>query len=99
MPEIDAPHLIDYLFEAGPTLISSMGEGPLTHSELHAWQRNTGITLQPWEARIMIRLSKDYLGEAQRAKARDAEAPWIDDDYQRRHRERLLDRIKSGFAT
>lgn len=44
-----------------------MGECPLTHEELRAWQENIGLALQPWEVRFLHRLSLDYLIQAQRA--------------------------------
>jgi hypothetical protein len=85
MPPIeDAAHyLISYLFEIGPTLAAGMGNGPLTHAEIMAWQINTGIELQSWEARILKRLSNHYLAESQRATARDCPAPWADAPYVR----------------
>ena len=76
MPSIDTPHLIEYLYEIGPTLSGAMGESPLTHEELRAWQENTGIELQPWEVRLLLRLSRDYLTESQNAQKRDCLAPY-----------------------
>lgn len=81
--EAEAQYLIAYLFEIGPTLAAGMGNGPLTHSEIQAWQNNTGIELQPWEARFVKRLSNEYLNESQRAVARDCPAPWADAPYVR----------------
>lgn len=78
MPPCDTPHLVAWLFEIGPTLPAGMGEGPLTHGELHSWQLNTGITLHSWEARLLRRLSLDYLTESHKARARDCPAPWGD---------------------
>ena len=67
MPPIDARYLIDYLYEVGPTVGGPMGECPLTHAELRAWQDNVGIEVQPWEARFLRRLSIEYLTQAQAA--------------------------------
>ena len=69
-------YLLGYLWEVGPTLVAGMGAGPLTHQELRAWQANSGIRLQPWEARILHRLSIDYLAEMSRAEKADCLAPW-----------------------
>ena len=46
MPPCDCGYLVGYLFEVGPT----MGESPVTHTEIANWQRNTGIELNSWEA-------------------------------------------------
>lgn len=76
MPPCDAHYLASYLFEIGPTSPSSAGEAPVTHSELAAWMGNTGICLNPWEARTLRRLSIDYLNESQKATKRGHPAPW-----------------------
>lgn len=78
MPPCDAPHLVAWLFEIGPTLPAGMSDGPITHGELANWQANTGITLHSWEARLLRRLSLDYLDQSHKARARDCPAPWGD---------------------
>jgi hypothetical protein len=83
MPPCDAPYLVEYLFEIGPTMAAGMGNGPLTHGEIASWQNNTGIDLNAWETRTLKRLSLDYLGESQRATARDAMPPWDECPYGR----------------
>jgi hypothetical protein len=69
-------YLLGYLWEVGPTMAAGMGAGPVTHTELRAWQANTGIELAPWEARILRRLSHDYLAESHAAEKPDRAAPW-----------------------
>lgn len=79
MPPLDCgAHVLDYLWDWGPTLIGSMGDGPLTHAEIRACQENTGIELSSWEASTLMRLSKDYFAESHRATKRDCKAPWQD---------------------
>ena len=78
MPMVSAPHLIDYLYEIGPGMPGAMGSVPLSQSEIAAWQSNIGIELQAWEARFLVRLSKEYLGEYYRADAPTRAAPWTD---------------------
>lgn len=77
MPPVSAEHLIAYLFEVGPVIATGMGAGPITHQELLAWQANTGIRLQPWQARFLRMLSCDYVAEAERSKSRDHPPPWV----------------------
>ena len=76
MPLVEAEHLLSYLFEIGPTLSVGMGEAPLTHAEIAAWQVNTGVELASWEARFLQRLSLDYLVQAQSARLLNCAAPW-----------------------
>lgn len=75
LPEASAPHLLAYLWDAGPTLATSVGAGPLTHSELLAWQHNSGIDLPPWQAQMLRRLSIEYLNERSQAESPDCPAP------------------------
>lgn len=72
MPPCSVGYLADYLFEVGP----GVSGAAVTHGELDSWQRNTGITLNTWEARTIRRLSIDYLNEAHRATKPDCPAPW-----------------------
>jgi hypothetical protein len=76
MPPIDAEYLIGYLWEAGPTMPGAAGAVPLTQSELRAWQENTGVDLQPWEVRILRRLSCDLVAEMRRAEDPVATPPY-----------------------
>lgn len=81
MPPCDALHFIAYLYELGPTVAAGAGEGPITHAEIAAWQGNTGIALEGWEARLMRQLSLAYLSESHKATKADCEAPWADAPY------------------
>jgi hypothetical protein len=78
-PEIpeEAAYLVGALMEAGPTSAAGMGEVPLTWADLLAYQQGTAQHFQPWELRLIRRLSGEYLSESIRAKARDARAPWV----------------------
>lgn len=74
MPPVTGPaYLLEYLFEIGPTMAAGMGNGPITFSEILAWQLLTGIRLRPWEVRLLRRLSRDYLGASQ---SDVVHAPW-----------------------
>lgn len=81
MPECNAPHIVGYLFEIGPTMAAGAGEAPITHTEMRAWQENVGIELESWEARMLKRLSGDYLGESHIATKIDCKAPCKDAPY------------------
>lgn len=83
MPPLEfGRYLVDYLFEIGPTLIAGMGSAPITHGEIAAWQCNTGIALTSWEARVVKRLSIEYLNQSHKAQKRDCPPPWAAVDLQ-----------------
>lgn len=73
LPGVTCRYLLEYLFEIGPAMPGAMGEVPLTHGEIEAWQRNTGIRLQPWEARALRRASIEYVRAS--IDSTDAQAP------------------------
>lgn len=99
LPECEALHLAGYLFEIGPTLAAGMGQGPVTHGEIAAWQQNTGIELQPWEARFVKQLSIEYLNESGRATDPACPPPWEEAPYLKPTCALRLEKIKNGFPT
>ncbi len=81
MPDCDAEYLLEHLFDIGPVQNTGMGLAPISHMELRAWQDNTGICLQSWEAEFLRRLSSEYVRAATDAKRPDCPAPWIEAPY------------------
>lgn len=77
MPPADAAgHVVAYLMEIGPVM---PGPAAITHAEIAHWQRNTGIELEPWQARFIRALSLEYLAEAACAEDPKAPPPWLPD--------------------
>lgn len=76
MPPNPAPHIIDWLMEIGLTEAAGMGSAPLSWQEIDAWCNRTGIDLATWEARLIRRLSADYLAECRKAEDRNCPPPW-----------------------
>jgi hypothetical protein len=76
MPPNDAPYLLEYFWEVGPALSGGMGDAPLTFQEIQSYQDQIGIELQPWEVRLLRRLSGEYLAESQKATKLNYPAPW-----------------------
>lgn len=76
LPDNPVPHLVEWLFEIGPTEPTSMGDAPLSWREIDAWCARTGIDLDPWESRTIRRLSAAFVGERYKARKPDCPAPW-----------------------
>lgn len=76
MPANPAPHIVDRLIEIGLTEAAGMGAGPLSWGRIAAWQECTSVRLEPWEARLIQRLSSAYLAEGRRAESEACPPPW-----------------------
>lgn len=95
LPDLDPSlqFIVNMLFEAGP--ISPAGDGftVLSWQEIEAWKKCCGVTLAPWLARLIRRLSADYVRESREATAYDAPQPWAGDQTTER-RERVSVHMK-----
>ncbi|MCR4297509.1 MAG: hypothetical protein NUV75_01965 [Gallionella sp.] len=76
MPPCDAEYLLAYLWDCGPAVSAGMGDVPLRSEHLIAWQEETGIPLQPWEAKMLRSLSREYLAQAQKSEKPDCPPPY-----------------------
>lgn len=76
MPPNPAPHIIDRLVEMGLSEAAGMGAGPISWATIAAWSSLTAVPLHPWEARLIRRLSTEYLAEGRRAESENCPPPW-----------------------
>jgi len=95
LPPNPLPYITEWLFEVGPTSPGGMGPTAIGWRDLQAWQTLTGVDLMPWEARILRRLSVDFLHEAQDATKPDHPAPWISETE--RNREAVSRKVGNAF--
>ena len=70
------PNLTGWLIEIGLCEAAGMGMVPVAWSTIEAWQRLTGVSLSPWEAKLLHHLSTEYLAEGRRAESENCPAPW-----------------------
>lgn len=76
LPPNPLPYIIDRLVEIGLTEVAGMGSAPLSWQSIAAWQTVTGIRLSRWEARLIRKLSIEYLAEGHRAESENCPPPW-----------------------
>lgn len=86
-PPCDASYLLGYFFDVGPVEQSGMGPLPLSHQEIEAWQRNTGIELTSWEAAMIHKLSREYLAMSHDAVSPMCPPPWTSGEVEEAKRE------------
>lgn len=73
MPEVVAgAHLLEYFFEFGP----ATKDGPVTAGEVREWGTLLGVEWEPWEARLFLRLSREYCTMQHEASKRHCPPPW-----------------------
>ena len=98
MPGIEGfEHVLEHLWDCGPALGGSMGAGPLTHLEIAAWQANTGIEIGPWEARMLRRLSIEYLDWSRKAADPDCPSPLTPPELTAEERVSVSSRVQNAF--
>lgn len=90
-----APYLTDWLFEIGPT----SGDHTLSWSEMAAWEKNTGIRLLPFEAKILRRLSNSYANERLAAREPDYPMPVkLDHEHIEAGRDAVAAKVEALFG-
>ena len=76
LPPLTAPHLFDWLMEVGPAESDAMGQKQISWSTIRDWAAMTFQRLSAWEARVLRRLSGEYLAEIHLAEDRMRPPPW-----------------------
>jgi hypothetical protein len=95
MPPNPLPHIVAWFVEIGISEAAGMGAAPLSWGAINAWQLATGINLSPWEARLIRRLSTEYLAESRKAESENHPAPWRAEVTQREREieQAILERV------
>ena len=100
MPPIEAgAHLLEILFEVGPTKTSGMGgQVGIDEIDLVAWQYNQSIDLTPWEAKAVRILSKEYAYMLGQASEVSCPPPWVDPSIMTDQRRQKIADAMSSWA-
>ncbi len=97
MPPVNTPYLIEFLLEIGPAIQHGGGAVPIGWLDLEAWQRLTGAELAPWEARLIRRLSHEYLAMIRDAEKPDCPPPWGGAGEPQHDREMVARKVQNAF--
>jgi hypothetical protein len=78
--------------EIGPTENGAMGQGPISWQAIDAWVARTFTPASADDARLLRRLSREYLTELHLAEDRNRPAPWspVGDQVDHQANERQL---------
>jgi len=72
------PAMVRHLLDIGPIISTGQGAVEVSWRDLAEWQRGAGLQLSPWRARLLRRLSREYLDELHLARSPERAAPWVD---------------------
>lgn len=78
LPDNPLPYITEWLMEAGPLAATGMGPAPLGWAEIDAWAALTGTDPNPWEARTIRRLSRDFHDQMDKAREPTCPAPFVE---------------------
>lgn len=73
-----AEYLVNYLFEFGPVT----PEGAFQVGAIREIEHVLGLEFDPWEKRLLLRLSREYQGAQFAAAKPDAPCPWPEVEWQ-----------------
>jgi len=75
MPTLEShSYIIEWLFDIGPMMYSSMGSSPISYQEIESWR--DGIELSHWEKSTLKGLSAEYMNWLQKGAKKDCPVPY-----------------------
>jgi hypothetical protein len=97
LPWCEAQFIVEQLLEIGPVLAGAMGSAPIGWRDLEAWQACTFVQLPPWQARMLVSLSREYASFSVKAEKHDCPAPWAAEPMTEARREVVAQSLRTGF--
>jgi hypothetical protein len=97
IPDHPAAFIISYLLEIGPVVNGGLGPAAIDWRDLQAWQYCTGIKLSPWQSRLLVSLSRDYLVFSKKAEEPSCMSPISDEVQKSNNREAVARSLRIGF--
>jgi hypothetical protein len=98
-PVLGGAYLIEILYEVGPAKPIGMGGNvAIDEIDLAAWMSNQCVTLTPWEAKTIRRLSQEYAAMLSVASEPDTPAPWLDPEILTAERRDKISKAMSDWA-
>lgn len=77
MPDVgEAMYLVEYWNDLGLFVDGQMGAGPLSAQEIQAWRVGTQMELSAWEFRVLMQMSRAYLGMKQAGSEPECAPPY-----------------------
>lgn len=94
LPPVTARHVVGWWLEIGPM----SGEDAVSWQDMAAWERLTGIELEPWEALAIRAMSSAFANERFAARKRAAPAPYGEIDEIMNNRDAVAAKVRAVFG-
>lgn len=100
MPPLGAgAYLVEILFEVGPSKPIGMGGNcAIDEVDLAAWMANQQVNLNPWEAKTVRQLSREYAAMLNEAVEPNTPPPWVDPNLMTPERRDKIAQAMSDWA-
>jgi len=76
-PEVTIQYLVQIFYQVGAAKSTGMGLVAIDWRDILAWQQVAGISLSPWEAENVIRMSKEYVSQSVDSQKASCPAPYV----------------------
>ena len=77
--------MLSLLSEIGIVVAGGMAPAPIGWRDIEAWQGCTGVRLPPWQSRLLVELSREYVGFLREAEKPECREPWLDQPVEERN--------------
>ena len=91
----DLGYIIDWVFEAGPSVQGGMGPAPLDWQTIHHWKSLMGLDLEPKESFAIRHLSSCFVDQQIKSKDAKCPPPWVDPEQM--DRMKVADKVTETF--
>lgn len=95
LPDNPAPYLTGWLFDIGPSMAAGPGEAPLSLAYVQQELSVLGVDVLPWEAKLLRRLSIDYIDQRQKARKPSCPAPYTARDHLAANQDAVANQFKA----
>ena len=90
--------LTSLLYTIGPGVSTGFGFAPLPWMDIYAWRNLMGALLTPWEAAVIMSMSRAYTAGFNAASgAKESNPPWSEDHVKEARKAEVPDILRSGL--
>lgn len=97
LPDCAADFVLIQLLEIGPVVAAGMGTSPIGWRDVEAWQVCTGVSVPPWQAKLLVDLAREYHSFSHKAAKPDCPPPWAEEAQTESRRDAIARSLRVGL--